>query len=51
MEEKNCWKILKLIADLAKPKKIEYEVEHKDGLPFKLKNVKIEEILLDKNID
>ena len=50
MEEKNCWKVLKLLANLAHPKKIDYEVENKDGLPYKLKNVKIEEIDLNKEI-
>jgi hypothetical protein len=50
-EEKNCWKILKLLSKLAQPNKIEYEIEHKDGLPFKVKNLKIEEICLEEKID
>jgi hypothetical protein len=49
-EEKNCWKILKLISKLAGGSRVEYEIEHKDGLPHKLKNVRIEEISLDKDI-
>ncbi len=49
-EEKPCWKILKLISKLARGSKVEYEIEHKDGLPHKIKNVRIEQIELDKDI-
>lgn len=41
---------MKLISRLANGSKLEYEIEHKDGLPFKAKNVRIEEIDLTKEI-
>ena len=47
---KNCWKILQFISNLAHGKKIEYEIELKDGLPFKIKNLKIEEVDLTKEL-
>ena len=43
-----CWTTLKKLHDLVRPKKIEYEIEHKDGLPHKLKNIRIEEIDLTR---
>ena len=51
MEEKNCWKILKLLSYLAGGSKIEYDIEHKDSLPFKVKNVRIDEINLTKGVE
>lgn len=50
-EEKNCWKILKLISKLAAGSKVDYELEQKDGSPFKVKNLRIEEIMLEKEIE
>lgn len=47
-EEKPCWRILKLLSKLAGGSKVDYELEHKDGLPSKVKNLKIEEIDLTK---
>lgn len=47
-EEKLCWTTLKRLHEWVRPKRIEYEIEHKDGLPNKLKNIKIEEIDLTR---
>ena len=48
MEDKTPYENLELIAQLANFKGVEYEIELKDGRPFKIKNVKIAEIDLTK---
>lgn len=40
-----------MISKLAGGSKVDYELEHKDSLPFKVKNLRIEEIPLDRKID
>ena len=48
MEDKTVYDNLELLAKLANFKGVEYEIELKDGRPFKAKNVKIAEIDLTK---
>jgi len=49
-DSKKHYEILELLAWLSGFKDVIYEVEHKDGRPSKIKNIRISEIDLSKSL-